>query len=111
MLNLLVNFQEHVAGKLDLSLFPYVKDPPAPVPVAPSMRTTPSQTTSLRSAKPNWHKAAKPGAVTETRQRVLVFVAGGVTFSEVREAYQLSNTLGKDIYIGMVQCPFWLLSV
>jgi hypothetical protein len=70
------------------------------------MRTTPSQTTSLRSAKPSWHKAAKPGAATETRQRVLVFVAGGVTYSEVREAYHLSNTLGKDIYIGMLKCPF-----
>jgi len=29
-----------------------------------------------------------------------VFVAGGVTYSEVREAYQLSSSLNKDIHIG-----------
>jgi syntaxin-binding protein 1 len=71
------------------------------------MRSVQPQTTSLRSAKPNWHKAAKPGGpVHETRQRIMVFVAGGVTYSEVREAYQLSNTLGKDIYIGMALVSF-----
>ena len=94
------SFQDHVANKLDLTLFPYVKDPPAQLPVAPSMRSTPSQTASLRSAKPSWHRAAKPGAPSETRQRIMVFVAGGLTYSEVREVYQLSNSLGKDIYIG-----------
>jgi len=38
--------------------------------------------------------------VTETRQRVLVFVAGGMTYSEMREAYLLSNQLEKDVIIG-----------
>ena len=58
-------------------------------------------TTSLRSAKPSWHRAARTGgAAAETRQRVLVFVAGGMTYSEMRETYLLSNQLGKDIFIG-----------
>jgi len=58
-------------------------------------------TTSLRSAKPSWHRAARTGgASTETRQRLLVFVAGGMTFSEMREMYLLSSQLGKDIFIG-----------
>jgi syntaxin-binding protein 1 len=58
-------------------------------------------TTSLRSAKPSWHRAARPGgAAVETRQRLLVFVAGGMTYSEMREMYLLSNQLGKDIFIG-----------
>ena len=58
-------------------------------------------TTSLRSAKPSWHRAARAGgAAVETRQRVLVFVAGGMTYSEMRETYLLSNQLGKDIFIG-----------
>jgi len=93
--------QDHIANRLDLTLFPYVKDPPNMAPVAPSLRSTPSQTTSLRSAKPSWHRAAKPGATNEIRQRIMVFVAGGVTYSEVREAYHLSNSLSKDIYIGI----------
>jgi hypothetical protein len=59
-------------------------------------------TTSLRSAKPSWHRAARPGAAptVETRQRVLLFVAGGMTYSEMREAYLLSSQLGKDVFIG-----------
>jgi len=31
---------------------------------------------------------------------MIIFVAGGMTFSEMREAYDLSSSLGKDIYIG-----------
>lgn len=34
------------------------------------------------------------------RQRVIVFVAGGMTYSEVRSAYQCSANLNKDVYIG-----------
>jgi hypothetical protein len=60
-------------------------------------------TTSLRSAKPSWHRAARTGGpAAETRQRLLVFVAGGMTFSEMRDAYLLSSQLGKDIIIGAV---------
>lgn len=29
-----------------------------------------------------------------------MFVAGGMTYSEMREAYLLSSRLGKDIFIG-----------
>jgi syntaxin-binding protein 1 len=31
---------------------------------------------------------------------MMVFVVGGMTYSEVREVYQLSQSLGKEIYIG-----------
>nr|CDI54695.1 related to syntaxin binding protein 1 [Melanopsichium pennsylvanicum 4] len=50
-------------------------------------RTGPS---SLRSAKPTWHQKARGGSSSvsverlENRQRVLVFVAGGMTYSEMR---------------------------
>lgn len=33
-----------------------------------------------------------------------MFIAGGMTFSEVRECYQLSTPLNKDIYIGKLSC-------
>jgi syntaxin-binding protein 1 len=88
--------QDHVAGKLDISLFPYVKDAPSATPAPAALQTT----TSLRSQKPVWHRAARPGGTSETRQRIMVFVAGGMTYSEVREVYQLSTSLNKDIYIG-----------
>ncbi|ESK97828.1 snare binding protein sec1 [Moniliophthora roreri MCA 2997] len=92
--------EDHAAGKLDTALFPYVKEAPSATPSAASLRAAPAQPTSLRSQKPAWHRAARPGANTEQRPRLLVFVAGGMTYSEIREAYQLSNALSKDIYIG-----------
>ncbi|EKM50683.1 uncharacterized protein PHACADRAFT_264085, partial [Phanerochaete carnosa HHB-10118-sp] len=92
--------EDHVNNKLDPTMFPYVKDQPT-LSAAPSIKATPSTgATSLRSAKPSWHRAAKPGASQEAKQRVLVFVAGGMTYSEMREAYQLSKSLNKDIIIG-----------
>ncbi|KAH9975721.1 ras opposite [Lactifluus volemus] len=92
--------EDQVAGKLDPAAFPYVKDYPTAAPAALSAQVT-APTTSLRSAKPSWHRAARTGsATTETRQRLLVFVAGGMTYSEMRETYLLSNQLGKDIYVG-----------
>ena len=75
-----------------------MKDAPTLMPLSP--RSPPPQTTSLRSQKPAWHRAPKTSTVLDNRQRLLVFVAGGVTYSEIRETYQLSNSLQKDIYIG-----------
>ena len=75
-----------------------MKDAPTLMPLSP--RSPPPQTTSLRSQKPAWHRAPKTATVLDNRQRLLVFVAGGVTYSEIRETYQLSNSLQKDIYIG-----------
>lgn len=94
------SFQEHVGNKLDPTLFPYVKDQPS-LSAAPSLKATPSTgATSLRSAKPSWHRAARPGASQEAKQRLFVFVTGGMTYSEMREAYLLSKSLNKDIIIG-----------
>ncbi|KIP07104.1 hypothetical protein PHLGIDRAFT_35581 [Phlebiopsis gigantea 11061_1 CR5-6] len=92
--------EDHVGNKLDPTMFPYVKDQPS-LAAAPSLRATPSTgATSLRSAKPSWHRAARPGASSEVKPRLLVFVVGGMTYSEMREAYLLSKSLNKDIIIG-----------
>lgn len=93
-------------GRLDLQAFPYVKDSPTNLASSSSLRSSPATpitptSGSLRSAKPSWHKAApKTGTTAEIRQRVLVFVAGGMTYSEMRETYLLSKSLSKDIIIG-----------
>ncbi|CAK5269873.1 unnamed protein product [Mycena citricolor] len=94
--------EDHVADRLDKTVFPYVRDEPSNAPPASSgsLRThTPVQTTSLRSQRPGWIKAARSGPESN-RPRLLAFVAGGMTYSEIREAYQLSSTLNRDIYIG-----------
>ncbi|KAL4061887.1 Sec1-like protein [Scleroderma citrinum] len=92
--------EDHVNNKLDQSVFPYVKDAPSSITSANSVHQALAPTTSLRSAKPSWHKAVRSNAPVDVRQRVIVFVAGGMTYSEIREAYTLSSSLNKDIYIG-----------
>ena len=96
--------QEHVANKLDPTLFPYVKDSPAAGPATSSLRASPAPiqpAVSLRSQKPSWHKATRgAGTQNDNRQRLMVFVDGGMTYSEMREAYLLSKSLNKEIIIG-----------
>lgn len=57
--------------------------------------------TSLRSAKPSWQKP-KSKVVNENRQRMIVFVAGGMTHSEIRSAYSVSEAHAKDVIIGQL---------
>lgn len=98
--------EENVSGRLDGTLFPYVKDAPLAGTAVSPRAAPPPQATSLRSAKPSWHKAPAVrvgGGPADNRQRLLVFVAGGMTYSEMREAYQMSGPLGKEIIIGATE--------
>lgn len=96
--------EEHFAGTLDQTNFPYVRDAPVGGSSS-SMRgsgpagAAPSQG-SLRSARPQWTSSRVKKVANEPRQRVMVFVAGGMTYSEVRAAYKVSEAANKDIFIG-----------
>jgi syntaxin-binding protein 1 len=136
-----LTIEDHFAGRLDTSTYPYVRDAP-PESISggvssvvggasglvssvakvtgggASMATPPrAQASSLRSAKPTWHQKGRQaggtggsgsgtgsfgsmGGLDTSRQRIIVFVAGGMTYSEIRSAYQLSDRLGRDVYIG-----------
>ncbi|KAI9836567.1 MAG: hypothetical protein M1819_001199 [Sarea resinae] len=81
--------EEHVRGTLDQTVFPFTKphlDAPDPLSGA---HDNISQA-SLRSAKPTWAKSRLSS--TEPRQRIVVFVAGGATYSEARACYDISAT-------------------
>lgn len=98
--------EDQNSNKLDPANFPYIKD--MPPEANPSLRgssaqlaTTSNPSGSLRSARPTWHKA--PSARinnTEGKQRFIIFIAGGMTYSEMRCAYTVGQALGKDVYIG-----------
>jgi len=99
--------QDQHRSRLDQNMFPYVKDAPEAAPIqrsaspflSPNARMQSSG--SLRSARPTWHKAPSARATnTEGKQRMIIFIAGGVTYSEMRLAYTMGQSLGKDIYIG-----------
>ncbi|PKI84436.1 Sec1p [Malassezia vespertilionis] len=85
-------------------------------------RPSPSGSASLRSAKPTWHQKSRASSVASintaggalatsrgpispetsnpTAQRVIVFMAGGMTYSEIRTAYQVGRRMNTDVYIG-----------
>ncbi|KAL2133894.1 hypothetical protein VTI74DRAFT_1459 [Chaetomium olivicolor] len=84
---------EHLcAGHLDTSLFPYV------IPPAEAGSESLSHQTSLRSAAPRWASANRRQA--ENRQRIIVFVAGGATYSEARACYEVSEKHNRDVFLA-----------
>ncbi|MCJ1288299.1 vacuolar sorting protein VPS33/slp1 [Xylographa opegraphella] len=87
--------EEQLRGTLDQNLFPYTK------PFLDSNEGTRNQVNvsqaSLRSAKPTWART-RPSA-SEPRQRVIIFMAGGATYSESRVCYEVSDSSTRDIYL------------
>lgn len=91
-----VVLEEHCRGALDESTFPFTK-PHLDAAEGLIGQESVSQT-SLRSAKPTWART-RPSNL-EPRQRIIVFMAGGATYSESRACYELSQTLNKDVYLA-----------
>ena len=79
-------------GTLDPAVFPYVKPPLDP------NEDNMSGQGSLRAAKPSWAGAGR--RVVENRQRILVFMAGGATYSESRACYEISARHSRDVVLA-----------
>ena len=82
-------------GTLDPNLFPYTKPL---LDGSDGLNQVNVSQASLRSAKPTWART-RPSAM-EPQQRIIVFVAGGATFSESRVCYEMSQTYSKDVYLA-----------
>lgn len=85
-----------IRGILPASLFPYIKDQPTEDEDA----SMDYNSVSLRNPRQRavW---ARSGNTQVVKQRVFVFVAGGVTASETRSCYELSQLHGnKEVIIG-----------
>jgi syntaxin-binding protein 1 len=91
--NVKLMLQELVKGTLDRITFPYTK-----APLDNSDELAAQAQTSLRSAKPTWARSRTAG--TENRQRIIVFMAGGATYSESKACYDVSSTSGRDIFLA-----------
>ena len=89
MQSLLTN---HHMNTLDQTTFPYTKPP-----LDTGNGDVGVSATSLRSAKPTWAKTKNTSS--EPRQRVIVFMAGGATYSESRACYDASRQTNKDIFL------------
>ncbi|KAG8628632.1 hypothetical protein KVT40_002497 [Elsinoe batatas] len=81
----------HASSTLDPAIFPYTK-PPLEDPSDPTTQSA----TSLRTAKPTW---AKKSSSSEPRQRVIVYIAGGATYSEARSCYEASAKHNKEVIL------------
>ncbi|KAG6223375.1 hypothetical protein E4U26_004565 [Claviceps purpurea] len=79
-------------GTLDQNVFPYVKPP-----MDPNEDFLAAQGGSLRAGRPNWAAAGR--RPPENRQRIMVFMAGGATYSENRACYQVSREKGRDVVL------------
>ncbi|KAG0032959.1 vacuolar sorting protein VPS33/slp1 [Podila clonocystis] len=81
--------EEHINGTLDATMYPYTTEPP--------VDSATDSTKSLRkTAQTTWDK--KKTAVKGSR--LMVFIAGGVTYSEIRAMHELCQSMGRDIIIG-----------
>lgn len=88
--------EDHVKGTLDPTIFPFVKAELGHS-AALGVQENTSQA-SLRSAKPTWARTRL--SVVEPRQRVIVFMAGGATYSESRACYEVSKASLRDVFLG-----------
>ncbi|KAL8723543.1 MAG: hypothetical protein Q9225_000178 [Loekoesia sp. 1 TL-2023] len=91
-----VVLEELSRGTLDQTTFPFTK-PHLDAADGLMGQDNVSQA-SLRSAKPTWART-RPSA-SEPRQRILVFMAGGATYSESRACYEVSSSLSKDVFLA-----------
>ncbi|PLW04324.1 hypothetical protein PCASD_26883 [Puccinia coronata f. sp. avenae] len=92
--------QDAISNKLDQSVFPYMGDNPATsASNGAGAASSASAPTSLRSAKPSWQRP-RSKAIAANRERLMIFVAGGLTYAEVRAAYEISEAHSKDVIIG-----------
>jgi syntaxin-binding protein 1 len=85
--------EDHVRGTLPQDIFPFTKMSPDD----PSMGQENIPAASLRLAKPTWAKSRLTNV--EPRQRVIVFMAGGATYSESRACYDISSKTSRDVFL------------
>ena len=91
--NMQIMLEELTKGTLDQEIFPYTKPP-----LDNSEELALQSSMSLRSAKPTW--ARNRNSTPDNMQRIIVFMAGGATFSESRACYEVSKTSGRDVVLA-----------
>ncbi|KYQ92769.1 Sec1-like family protein [Tieghemostelium lacteum] len=87
-----------INNQLQSSDFPFLREEPI-------VQNTTSATTKVslkgKSNQPRWaEQVTKVEETKFTGSKLIIFVIGGITYSEMRSIYELSNYYKKNIYIG-----------
>ncbi|RLV91191.1 Protein transport protein SEC1 [Spathaspora sp. JA1] len=102
---------------LDEEWFPYFRDKPLQDDIPVSSRANTARTNQLSNGtgslrnpriKASWASSSSIRHVGSTsssihnplNQKIFCYVAGGITYSEIRSIYELSSSLNKEFYIG-----------
>ncbi|KAJ2903570.1 uncharacterized protein MKZ38_009623 [Zalerion maritima] len=86
-------------GTVDNALFPFSQGPLDDPSQDPMVQA--GSGASLRAggrAEPRWARAGRARPV-DNRQRVMVYMAGGATYSEARDCYKQGQLHNKDVYL------------
>ncbi|KAF9585154.1 vacuolar sorting protein VPS33/slp1 [Lunasporangiospora selenospora] len=81
-----------IKGTIDRNVYPYTL-PPEELETIQARKTV----RSLRSAQPTFHHK---GRRNEPQGRIILFIAGGVTYAEIRAAYEQATANNWDVLIG-----------
>ncbi|XP_065432503.1 syntaxin-binding protein 2-like isoform X3 [Chrysemys picta bellii] len=99
--------EDIIEKKLDNKLWPFISDPvpttssQAAVPFMSDLVPSTSSQAAVSTRFGHWHKS-KPAAEYRTGPRLIIYVMGGVTMSEMRCAYEVTRaTKGEwEVVIG-----------
>ncbi|KAL3897383.1 MAG: hypothetical protein SGCHY_003454 [Lobulomycetales sp.] len=94
-----------IGNSLDTQLFPYITKPV----VAPLRGQGSGGPPLLRNTKPSWatRRSAPKQEQSSSKEfkasgpKVIVFIVGGMTYSEMRTAYEVLTEKGREVIIGM----------
>ncbi|OBA20260.1 Sec1-like protein [Metschnikowia bicuspidata var. bicuspidata NRRL YB-4993] len=91
--------------ELDEDWFPYFRDKPLEDDAPAAGAGAAGAPGSLRNPriKASWAPPSSRSSALSARrnsQRVFCFVAGGITYSEIRLVYELSDSLNRDFFLG-----------
>lgn len=126
--------EDHLRGAIPEEIFPYTIPPPElPGNSLSDMIKGGGSAPILRSTKPSWATKKTSGAASGSGvggassatsmsaaaapkmygDKIIVFVLGGISYSEIRSAYELMKSVNREVIIGkqkLVAPPFGLLT-
>lgn len=93
--------QDSIAGVLDTSAFASVKGTGAINSSAPSSaKTAPVSLRNKGAAAPTSAPSSATTGTSIPSRSIVLFVIGGVTYSEIRAAYEVAEATKREVYIG-----------